>query len=107
LKSAELARLPLSPNFPADAAEMPRSGSADVFGADSGLIESIAGACPGANVVPGAFNIVRAAVALPKGCTATAQAKLAEILDEAKRTGVIQKAIEQVGLRSGVRVAPD
>src|SRR5258708_6562211 len=38
LKSAELVPLPLSPNFPADAIEMLRSGKADVFGADSGLM---------------------------------------------------------------------
>ena len=107
LKSAELVRLPLSPNFPADAIEMLRSGKADVFGADSGLIDSIAGGYPGAKIVPGAFNTVRVAVALPKGRSSAAQAKLDEIVKEAKRTGVVQKAIEQAGLRSGVRVAPD
>jgi polar amino acid transport system substrate-binding protein len=107
LKSAELVRIPLSPNFPADAIEMLRSGRSDVFGADSGLIDAIAAGYSGANVVPGAFNTVRAAVALPKGRSPEAQAKLAEILSEAKRTGVIQKAIDQAGLKSGVRVAPD
>jgi polar amino acid transport system substrate-binding protein len=107
LKSAEIVRLPLSPNFPADAIELLRSGKAEVFGADSGLIDSIAGGYPGAKLVPGAFNTVRAAVALPKGRSSAAQAKLAEILNEAKRTGVVQKAIEQAGLRSGVRIAPD
>jgi polar amino acid transport system substrate-binding protein len=98
-------RLPLSPNFPADAIEMLRSGKADVFGADSGLIDSIASGYPGAKTVPGVFNTVRVAVALPKGRSPAAQAKL--IVSEAKRTGVVQKAIEQAGLRSGVRVAPD
>lgn len=33
-----------------------------------------------------------------------AQAKLAEMVNEAKRTGVVQKAIERAGL-TGVRVA--
>jgi polar amino acid transport system substrate-binding protein len=107
LKSAQLMRLPLSPNFPADAIEMLRSGKADVFGADSGLIDSIASGYPGAKTVPGVFNTVRVAVALPKGRSPAAQAKLSEIVSEAKRTGVVQKAIEQAGLRSGVRVAPD
>ena len=86
---------------------MLRSGKADVFGADSGLIDSIASDYPGAKIVPGAFNTVRVAVALPKGRSPAAQAKLVEIVSEAKRTGVDQKAIEQAGLRSGVRVAPD
>src|SRR5262249_10452965 len=76
LKSGGLVRLPLSPNLPADAIEMLRSGKADVFGADSGLIDSIAGGYPGAKIVPGAFNTVRVAVALPKGRSSAAQAKL-------------------------------
>jgi hypothetical protein len=42
LKSAELVRLPLGPNFPGDAIELLWSGKEDVFGADSGLIDSIA-----------------------------------------------------------------
>jgi polar amino acid transport system substrate-binding protein len=95
LKSAQLVRLPLSPNFPADAIEMLRSGKADVFGADSGLIDSIARGYPGAKTVPGAFHTVRVAIALPKGRLPAAQAKLAEIVGEAKRTGIVQKAIEQ------------
>ncbi len=107
LKSAELVRIPLSSNFPGDAIELLRSGIADVFGADSGLIGSIAGGYPGAKIVPGAFNTVRAAVALPKGRPSAALTKLVEILNEAKLTGVVQKAIEQAGLHSGVRVAPE
>jgi ABC-type amino acid transport substrate-binding protein len=105
LKSAELVRIPLTANFPADAIEMLRGGKADVFGADSGLIDSIVGSYPEAKVLPGAFNTVRVAVALPKGRSGAALAKLVEILTEAKRTGVVQKAIEQAGLRSGVCVA--
>ena len=106
LKSARLVHLPLSPRFPADAVDLMRTGKADVFGADAGLISAIAGAYPEAAVVPGTFNVVRAAVALPKGRSAAAQALLADILDEAKRTGVVQKAIEQTGLTTGVHVAP-
>ena len=105
LKSAELVRIPLTANFPADAVEILRGGKADVFGADSGLIDSIVGSYPEAKVLPGAFNTVRVAVALPKGRSGAALARLVEILTEAKRTGVVQKAIEQAGLRSGVRVA--
>jgi polar amino acid transport system substrate-binding protein len=105
LKSAELVRIPLTANFPADAVEILRGGKADVFGADSGLIDSIVRSYPEAKVLPGAFNTVRVAVALPKGRSGAALAKLVEILTEAKRTGVVQKAIEQAGLRSGVRVA--
>ena len=97
----------MSPIFPKDAIEMLSDGKADVFGADSGLIDSIASGYPSAKIVPGAFNTVRVAVALPKGRSNAAQAKLAEILSQAKRSGIVQKAIEQAGLKSGVRVAPD
>src|SRR5258708_6039262 len=105
LKSATLVRLPLSPKFPADAIDMLRNGTADIFGADSGLIAAVAGGYPEGKNVPGAFNTVRVAFALPKGRSAVAQARLAELLTEAKRTGVVQKAIEQAGLKTGVRVA--
>jgi polar amino acid transport system substrate-binding protein len=107
LKSATLVRLPLSAKFPADAIDMLRHGTADVFGADSGLIAAIAGGYPEGRIMPGAFNTVRVAFALPKGRSAAARARLAELLAEAKRTGIVQKAIEQAGLKSGVRVAHD
>jgi polar amino acid transport system substrate-binding protein len=107
LKSATLVRLPLSPKFPADAIDLLRSGTADVFGADSGLIAAISSGYPEGKLVPGAFNTVRVAFALPKGRSATAQARLAELLAEAKHAGVVQKAFEQAGLKSGIRVAPE
>ena len=107
LKFATLVRLPLSPKFPADAIEMLRNGTADVFGADSGLIAAISGGYPEGKIVPGAFNTVRVAFALPKGRSAAAQAWLSELLSEPKRTGVVQKAIEQAGLMTGVHVAED
>jgi ABC-type amino acid transport substrate-binding protein len=107
LKSATLVRLPLSPKFPADAIDMLRNATADVFGADSGLIAAISNGYPEGKIVSGAFNTVRVAFALPKGRSAAAQARLAELLAEAKRTGVVQKAIEQAGLKTGVRAAQD
>jgi polar amino acid transport system substrate-binding protein len=107
LKSATLVRLPLSPRFPEDAIEMLRGGQADVFGADSGLIAAISAGYPEARMVPGAFNTVRVAVALPKGRSAAVLTRLSELLVEAKRTGVVQKAFEQAGLKTGVTVAPD
>ena len=107
LKSADLVRIPLTSHFPTDAVQLLSSGKADVFGADSGLIDSIVDSLPEAQIVPGAFNTVRAAVALPKRRPIEAFDKLVEIVTEAKRTGVVAKAIEQSGLRNGVRVAPE
>lgn len=107
LKSATLVRLPLSPKFPADAIDMLRGGAIDVFGADSGLIAAISDGYPEGQIVPGTFNTVRVALALPKGRSAAALALLAELLAEAKRTGIVQRAIDQAGLKTGVRVARD
>ena len=66
IKAAEIIRIPLSPTIVADAAELLRSGIADVFGADFGVGYPAAEALPGAKVVPGAFAMVRVAAALPK-----------------------------------------
>jgi ABC-type amino acid transport substrate-binding protein len=104
IKSAEIVRIPLSPTIPADAAALLRSGKADVFGADSGVGYPAAEGLPGAKVVPGAFAKVRVAAALPKGRSANAQAGLAKLIEEAKQTGVVQKAIEAKNLK-GVNVA--
>ena len=77
---------------------------ADVFGADSGVGYPAAEALPGAKIVPGAFAMVRVAAALPKGRSAAAQTALATLLDEARQSGVVQKAIDAKGLK-GVNVA--
>jgi polar amino acid transport system substrate-binding protein len=105
LKSAQLVRIPLSPRISGDAIELLRSGTADVIGVDSGIGYAAANGLTGATIVPGSFHTVPVAVALPKGRSSAAQAELAEIVKDAKRTGVVQKAIEHATLK-GVRVAP-
>jgi polar amino acid transport system substrate-binding protein len=100
LKSAELVR----PG--GGGAEALRSGKADVWAANANNVQGVADALPGAKVVPGAFTTERYTVALPKGRSSAAQAKLAEIVSEAKKTGLVQKALGQTGM-GGVRVAPD
>ena len=104
IKAAEIVRIPLSPTIAADAADLLRSGKADVFGADSGVGYPAAEILTGAKIIPGAFSMVRVAAALPKGRSAAAQAALAALLEEAKQTGVVQKAIDAKGLK-GVNVA--
>jgi polar amino acid transport system substrate-binding protein len=104
IKAAEIVRIPLSPTIAADAAELLRSGKADVFGADSGVGYPAADALPGARIVPGAFAMVRVAAALPKGRSVEALAALSSLVDEAKRIDVVQKAIQAKNLK-GVNVA--
>jgi polar amino acid transport system substrate-binding protein len=103
IKAAEIVRIPLSPTIASDAADLLRSGNANVFGADSGVGYPAAEALPGARIVPGAFGTVLVAAALPKGRSPAAQALLTTIVDEAKQTGVVQKAIDAKGLK-GVNV---
>jgi polar amino acid transport system substrate-binding protein len=104
IKAAEIVRIPLSPTIAADAADLLRSGKADVFGADSGVGYPAAEALTGAKIVPGAFGTVLVAAALPKGRSPAAQALLATLVDEAKQTGVVQTAIDAKNLK-GVNVA--
>jgi hypothetical protein len=59
----------------------------------------------GAKVAPGSWTTGRYAVSLPKGRSAAAQTWLAEIVNDAKRTGVVQRAIERARFK-GVRVGP-
>lgn len=102
LKAAELVRAPSAQ----DAIELLRSGKAQLWASNMAQADVIVAGLPGAKIVPGAFNRERPSVALPKGRSAAAQARLAEIVNEAKRTGIVQKAIDQAGLR-GVQVAPN
>ena len=90
---------------PGDVIELLRSGKSDVFGTDSGVGSSVIKGLPGAKIV-GAFDLIRVAVSLPKGRSSAAQAKLAELINEAKRTGIVRGAIAEAGLH-GVYVAPD
>lgn len=102
LKFAQVVRVPGGvPN----AVEALRSGTADVWAANPVTLREIEDALPGARVVPGAWNTGRYAASLPKGRSAAARDKLAQIIDEARRSGVVQRAIDREGFK-GVRVAP-
>ena len=99
IKAAEIIRIPLSPTIAADAADLLRSGKANVFGADSGVGYPAAEALPNAKIVPGVFGTVLVAMALPKGRSPAAQALLATLIEEAKQSGVVQKAIDAKALK--------
>jgi polar amino acid transport system substrate-binding protein len=101
LKSAELVRR----SGVDQSIEAMRSGQVDVWAASASNVEQLANRLPGAKIVPGTFTIDRTMVILPKGRSSAAQAKVVEIVDEAKKTGVVQKALEKTGVR-GVRAAP-
>src|SRR5947199_6727047 len=66
IKAAEIVRIPLSPTIAADAADLLRSGKANVFGAESGVGYPAAAALPNAKIVPAVFGSVFVAAGLPK-----------------------------------------
>jgi polar amino acid transport system substrate-binding protein len=84
--------------------EVLRDGKADLFGTITDTVLAVAARLPGAKPVPGVFNSVGFAVAMPKGRSSAAQAKLTEIVNDAKAAGLVQQAIDRSGLK-GVRVA--
>ncbi len=102
LKSAELMPIPGG----SGGIEELRTGKVDVWATSAGNVQRLIDRLPGAKLVPGAFTSDRFMVTLPKGKSSAAQSKLVEIVKEAKKTGVVRKAIEQLGLQ-GVRAAPD
>ena len=102
LKSAELVRLPAGTG----GIEALNSGKADVWAISATRAQEIANGVRGAKVVPGAFTSERYMLTLPKGRSSAARDKIIEIVSEAKKAGVVRKAIEHPGL-TGVRVAAE
>lgn len=86
------------------AVETLRDGKADVFASSAQFAYAVAAGLRGAKIVPGAFLSVHMAVALPKGRSSAAQGKLAELINEAKSTGLVQRAIDESNVK-GVRAA--
>jgi polar amino acid transport system substrate-binding protein len=101
LKSAELVRLPVG----GQSVEALRNGQVDVWAASASNIQQVAERLPGSKIVPGAFTSDRTMVILPKGRSSAAQARIAEIVNEAKKTGIVQRSLEQTGMK-GIRAAP-
>jgi ABC-type amino acid transport substrate-binding protein len=87
------------------AADALRSRQVDVWAASASNIAELAKKVPEAKLVPGSFTSERTMVILPKGRSAAARAKVVEVIDQAKKLGVVQKSLEQTGVK-GVLAAP-
>ena len=98
LKSAQLVR-------GVNSIEGLRSGQVDVWAASASNIEELSKRLSGAKIVPGSFTSDQTMVILPRGRSSAARAKFVEIVDQAKKAGVVRKALEQTGVK-GVRAAP-
>lgn len=84
--------------------ELLRAGSADALALPRPAALQFLARLPGSRVLADRFHVTSGAMAVPKG-RAGWLAYINEFTEEAKASGLVQKAIEQVGVR-GVQVAP-
>jgi polar amino acid transport system substrate-binding protein len=80
-------------------------GEVDVIAAQKTNLYNIAPRIPGSRVLDGRPGIEEQALAIPKGRDPLALAYLREFVRDAKSQGLVQQAIDRVGVR-GVVVAP-
>lgn len=84
--------------------EMARTGQGDAFALSHDSFTGLLPKLPGARVLPGNFQQTGIAVAVPKGRGAAL--KLAgELIEEAKRSGLVRRALDAAGFRDA-EVAP-
>jgi polar amino acid transport system substrate-binding protein len=84
--------------------ELLRAGNADVFAAPRPALLQFSSRLPGSRVLEDRFHAAFGAMAVPKGQTGRL-AYISEFIEEAKSSGLVQRAIERAGVR-GVQVAP-
>ena len=81
-----------------------RAGNADVLAAPRPALLPLSARLSGTRVLEDRFHAAFGAMAVPKGQTGRL-AYIAEFIEEAKASGLVQQAIERAGVR-GVQVAP-
>src|SRR5437588_7028856 len=81
-----------------------RANNADVLAAPRPALLPLSSRLPGSRVLADRFHAAFGAMAVPKGQTGRL-AYIAEFIEEAKASGLVQRAIERAGVR-GVQVAP-
>jgi polar amino acid transport system substrate-binding protein len=90
---------------PDPALDLLRTGRADAVASVTYALEQFSTEISGSRVLEDRYGANRLAMAVPKAATARL-AYINEFIEEAKATGLIQRAIERGGLR-GVHVAPN
>jgi len=100
LKQAQLVRVEtISTGF-----DVLRAGNAEVFAVPRPTALQFSARLPGSRVLEDRFHAVFHAIAVPKG-QAGRLAYVTDFIEEAKASGLVQRAVERAGLR-GVQVAP-
>jgi polar amino acid transport system substrate-binding protein len=84
--------------------ELLRAGNADALAVPRPAALQFSARLPGSRVLADRFHVTSGAMAVPKG-QAGWLAYISEFTEEAKASGLVEKAIEHVGVR-GVQVAP-
>ena len=84
--------------------ELVRSGKADVLAGSRPALLEYSDRLPGSLVLEDRFRAIFIAMAVPKGRTGRL-AYIGDFVEEAKASGLVQRAIDRAGLR-GAQVAP-
>jgi polar amino acid transport system substrate-binding protein len=84
----------------AEAVAMLRDGKADAFDSLPTYVKQL----PGSRITDGAFQQIGIAIAVSKGKPA-ALAAVTEFMDDAKKNGVVRKALDDAGF-AGIAIAP-
>jgi polar amino acid transport system substrate-binding protein len=82
-----------------------RAGNADALASARDLLVDYSTKLPGSRVLKDAYGVNRTGMAVPKG-QAGRLAYINEFVEEAKASGLIQRAIERAGCRGFMQVAP-
>jgi polar amino acid transport system substrate-binding protein len=84
-----------------EAVAMLRDGKADAFALSRDSLPTYVKQIPGSRMVDGAFQQIGIAIAVAKGKPA-ALAAVTEFMNEAKRTGVVRRALDNAGFEAPV-----
>jgi polar amino acid transport system substrate-binding protein len=95
---------PIGAEIPDAAFDLLRTGQADAFASTRPLLLAYSTKLPGSRVLEDRYGANLVAMAVPKD-QAGRLAYFSEFIEEAKASGLVQRAIERAGER-GIRVAP-
>jgi polar amino acid transport system substrate-binding protein len=103
LKNAEIKRYP-NPSAE-EVLRMLTAGEIDAYAANRQRLIEMAASAPNTKVLPDNYFAVKQAIIVPKG-NAAALEVINRFLDDARKSGLIQAAIDRAGLKGAVEVAP-
>jgi polar amino acid transport system substrate-binding protein len=88
-----------------EAMELIRTGKADALALSRSSLQGLARKLPGTRILDGHFHATSTAVAVPKNRPA-ALAYVSAFVEEAKASGLVRRAFDEVGLKDAVVAEP-